>query len=67
MLLVVNGEKRSFEPPPATVEDLVGALGLPTARVAVEVNGRVIKRADRPTHPLAEGDLVEVVTLVGGG
>ena len=67
MQLVVNGEKRSFDPPPATVEELVVALGLPSQQIAVEVNGRVVKRADRKQHALSSGDVIEIVTLVGGG
>jgi sulfur carrier protein len=35
--------------------------------VAVEVNRRLVRRAEHASTRLAEGDRVEVVTLVGGG
>ena len=67
MRLVVNGEPRAFDPPPATVEALVVALGLPKERVAVELNGAIVPKAARPSHPVLDGDVLEIVTLVGGG
>jgi thiamine biosynthesis protein ThiS len=50
-----------------TVADLVRSIGLDGAPCAVEVNARLVRRADRASVPLADGDRVEVVTLVGGG
>jgi thiamine biosynthesis protein ThiS len=35
--------------------------------VAVEVNRALVRRAERAERRLAEGDAVEIVTLVGGG
>jgi sulfur carrier protein len=35
--------------------------------VAVEVNKRVVSHRRHGEHALAEGDVVEIVTLVGGG
>jgi sulfur carrier protein len=64
--LVVNGEKRSVADV-HTVDDLVGVLGLPKERVAVEVNGALVLRAERAAQPVRDGDVVEIVTLVGGG
>jgi sulfur carrier protein len=62
----LNGEPLSFAAG-ASVADLVARLGLRTELVAVEVNGTVVRRAEHATRELAEGDVVEVVTLVGGG
>jgi sulfur carrier protein len=64
--LVVNGEKRSVVEV-RTVDDLVGALGLPRERVAVELNGDLVIRAERASRTVKDGDRVEIVTLVGGG
>lgn len=66
MTLVVNGESRPI-PVGASVADLVRDLGLEQTPCAVEVNKRLIPKRDHPGRPLAEGDRVEVVTLVGGG
>jgi len=35
--------------------------------LAVELNRRVVPRAEHPTTVLVDGDRIEVVTLVGGG
>ena len=51
----------------ATVTDLLAQLALPGTRVAVEVNRTLVRRADHAATSLKNGDLVEVVTLVGGG
>jgi sulfur carrier protein len=51
----------------ATIAVLLGQLQLPGTRVAVEVNGQIVRRLAHATTPLSEGDRVEVVTLVGGG
>ena len=66
MDIVVNEAPRTL-PAGATVADLLVALALPTTRVAVEVNRTLVRRAQHAEHHLADGDRVEVVTLVGGG
>lgn len=50
-----------------TVADLVAARGLRPEQVAVEVNRELAPRATHGERVLAEGDRVEIVTLVGGG
>jgi sulfur carrier protein len=54
-------------PDGATLEVLIGRLGLPAGRIAVERNGDVVPRGHYAGVVLAEGDVLEVVTLVGGG
>jgi sulfur carrier protein len=49
------------------VAALLVSLGLDKAPCAVEVNARLVRKSEHPTHALAAGDRVEVVTLVGGG
>lgn len=66
MQIQLNGQPRDLEAA-TTVADLVRAIGLDGAPCAVEVNARLVRRADRASVPLADGDRVEVVTLVGGG
>jgi sulfur carrier protein len=65
MELVVNGERRPVEA--HTVDELIEKLGLPKERVAVELNGDLVPRAQRASRPLKDGDALEIVTLVGGG
>jgi sulfur carrier protein len=46
---------------------VVQSLGLEGRPLAVEVNERVVPRADLGRCMLACGDRLEIVTLVGGG
>jgi thiamine biosynthesis protein ThiS len=64
--LVINGAERAVAGP-ITVEGLLKALDLGAARVAVEVNGRVVPRADHGRTTLRDGDRLEIVQFVGGG
>jgi len=66
MRLCINGHPREA-PALATLADLADWLQLPAHGSAVELNGRVVRRADYSTTGLAEGDSLEVVRLVGGG
>lgn len=66
MMLVINGERREA-PALATVADLAAWLELPAFGSAVELNGTVVRKAEYAATPLAEGDRLEVVRLVGGG
>ena len=66
MEVIVNGERRPIEPG-TTVACLVEQLGLVPRYVAVEVNLELVPRGRHADHTLAEGDRLEVVTLVGGG
>lgn len=61
----VNGQEKRV-PRGTSIADLVRESALPVDQVAVEVNRRVVKTAayDRL---LEEGDVVEIVTFVGGG
>jgi thiamine biosynthesis protein ThiS len=65
MVLVVNGERREAKAG-ATVLDVLHTLGI-RGRVAVERNGTVLRQAEHAETCLAEGDVLEVVTFVGGG
>ena len=66
MKLTVNGKDQDHDTV-KTVADLLGLLDVPRERVAVMVNGTVIRRAELGTTTLREGDTVEIITMVGGG
>lgn len=63
--LTVNGQPREVAGG-TTVSDLVRESKLTADQVAVEVN-RKLRRASEYDTPLADGDVVEIVTFVGGG
>ncbi|MDF1799863.1 MAG: sulfur carrier protein ThiS [Planctomycetota bacterium] len=67
MKLTLNGEPKTLDLPDPTVAALVADLGLRPEVVAGELNGDLVPRASHATQTLAEGDRVEIVTLVGGG
>jgi sulfur carrier protein len=54
-------------PDGATVDDLLGALGLGGRWVIIERNREPVARADTATTVLAEGDRMELVRAVAGG
>lgn len=63
---MVNGEPTTIVPG-ETVADLVRRFGLAPERVAIEINTRLVRRAEFGATSLSAGDKVEIVTLVGGG
>ena len=66
MRVIVNDSATEL-PDAATVADLLVQLALPGTRVAVEVNRQLVRRNQHVDTRLNAGDIVEVVTLVGGG
>ena len=66
MNIVVNGNKTDIGEG-SVITDLVQSIGLNTDRIAVELNKKIVRRADWGSTTLAEGDKVEIVHFVGGG
>jgi len=62
----VNGQPRQV-PSGSTVADLLAAMALKPAQVAVERNKQIVRRTDHAATPLEAGDRLEVVTFFGGG
>ena len=66
MTLLVNGQPRVVAPR-ITIRQLLAELGLATRGIAVEVNQQIVPQKRHAEHELAEGDHLEIVSLVGGG
>ncbi len=64
--ITLNGAPDSV-PEGSTVTDLLKRLGLPGERVAVEIDGEIVRKPEYATRRLAAGAKVEVVSFVGGG
>ena len=62
----VNGQPRRLSHG-STVADLLVAMAMKPAQVAVERNKQIVRRADHGTTRLEAGDRLEVVTFFGGG
>jgi sulfur carrier protein len=69
MHFVLNGQTREFArlARPAHLQDLIADLELKGDRVAVELNGNIVPRAEWTSTALADGDRLEIVHFVGGG
>jgi len=66
LTLTVNGEPRTL-PKSLTVAELLAELHFDRKRVAVEINQDVVPAAQHGQHHIQSGDVIEIVTLVGGG
>ncbi|MGN0878944.1 MAG: sulfur carrier protein ThiS [Oligosphaeraceae bacterium] len=64
-MVKVNGEELAVAG--LSVSELLERLGYAGGRVAVELNGDIVRRADYGATVLRDGDVVEVVRFVGGG
>ena len=62
----LNGEVREV-PASGDLTALLQLFSLSEKRVAIEVNGVVVRRDDWSTTVVADGDRIEVVHFVGGG
>lgn len=66
MVIILNGKERSVNGQ-NTIAGLLADLGQDAGRVVVEHNGRIVTGEGLKTARLQEGDVLEVVRLVGGG
>ncbi|HPF72862.1 MAG: sulfur carrier protein ThiS [Lysobacteraceae bacterium] len=66
MQIILNGEATQI-PDSLTVAQLIEHLKLGQRRVAVELNREIVPKSRHPETPVSEGDVVELVTAIGGG
>jgi len=66
MTITINDELRTV-PEGTTIAALLSDLGRKAKFCAVERNRELVPRAQHGDCVLAEGDRLEIVTLVGGG
>jgi thiamine biosynthesis protein ThiS len=64
--VTINGEKHSFEAD-TTLDGVLKALGLPSERVAIELNRAIVKRDLWVSTTVDSGAEIEIVQFVGGG
>jgi sulfur carrier protein len=64
--LRVNGEER-MAPAGLTLDRVLEALGYQPRLVVVEFNGSILSCQHWPSQQVVESDVLEVVTIVGGG
>ena len=64
--IVVNGSNR-FVPGDLSVTGLLAFLDILQERVAIELNGSIVKKQDWAATSIGTGAKVEIVQFVGGG
>jgi thiamine biosynthesis protein ThiS len=64
--VVVNGAVQSI-PAGISLDRLLEWLKIDAARVAVELNGQIVRKPEWPAAAVPEGARIEVVWFVGGG
>ena len=64
--VAINGDIRSI-PNGLTIRQLLASLDLDPARVAVELDRRIVKAPDWAATSIASGARLEIVQFVGGG
>ena len=62
----INGEARQI-PASLNVRSLLEHLQIDTARVAVELNKEIVRKAAWDATTVEEGAQIEIVMFVGGG
>ena len=66
LTIIVNGKKTNIAEG-SVLSDIVKSLELNPERLAVELNRRIVRRADWHSTTISDGDKVEIVHFVGGG
>lgn len=64
--IVVNGQLRAAAPG-QSLSALLAGLAVDPSRVAVELNGSIIRREDWGRTEITDGATLEIVQFVGGG
>ncbi|HJN36977.1 MAG: sulfur carrier protein ThiS [Prochlorococcus sp.] len=69
MQITVNGEQRLLEPEtePATLDRVIELLGHHPRLIVVEFNGTILVPSLWTQQQVSDGDILEIVTIVGGG
>jgi thiamine biosynthesis protein ThiS len=66
MKITINGEIKELENE-VNLNRLLELFSLPSQRIAVELNRRVVRRKDWEAITVKEADTIEIVHFVGGG
>ena len=69
MKLIVNGlsEDLKPDPDPSNLLSVIKQLGYQPKLIVVEFNGEIINSKRWAEQKVQDGDILEIVTIVGGG
>ena len=65
-MITVNGVEKTLEKPLSVTEYLEENSYVPS-QIAVELNERILSKAEYSTTVLHENDILEIVSFMGGG
>lgn len=65
-MITLNGNELSGNEG-ITVEELIRRQNFVKSQIAIEINGTIISKKDYETTQVQDGDVIEVVSFVGGG
>jgi sulfur carrier protein len=65
--LIINGKSVDIDSSIQTVSQLLESRDLHEKVVIVELNKKILQKQDHEKALLSEGDLLEIVSFVGGG
>ena len=65
VLVYINGCEQAANG--KTVEDIINEMNIDIRTIAVELNEEIVSKADYDSTTLKDGDVLEVVSFVGGG
>jgi|TARA_A200000113_G_scaffold2340_1_gene2560 sulfur carrier protein len=51
----------------STVKKLLENKNIKNKYYAVEINRKIIPKSDHETHVIEDGDVIEIITAIGGG
>lgn len=66
MKITVNGHLKEI-PETRRLQDVIKSFCSDTQTIVAEVNGRIVKGPQWKETDLHEGDIIELVTFMGGG
>ena len=64
-MVFVNGKEQAANG--KTVEDIINEMNIDKRTIAVELNEEIVSKVDYDSTTLKDGDVLEVVSFVGGG
>ena len=66
-MITINGDEYETEMTGKTIKEMIDTLKFDERTIAVELNEDIISKNNYSNQVLKDGDIVEVVSFVGGG
>ncbi|MBL4854837.1 MAG: sulfur carrier protein ThiS [Robiginitomaculum sp.] len=67
MTITINGETYADLQAGMSVSVLLAHLGFPERKIAVECNREIVPKSSYGKTALQDGDVLEIITFIGGG